>query len=83
MVNCLASHMTKRGQVCDMKKATESPVMQSCVNGPIHLCNVAVFSDADFVGVAATSKPTTGGYAAILGPNSGHRLPVYEKAKPR
>lgn len=40
-------------------------VMQSFVNGPIHLCNVAVFSNADI-----GPRGGEAGYIAIVGPNT-------------
>lgn len=37
---------------------------------PIHVCNVAAFSDVGFAWDVATCKSATGVYVAIVGPNT-------------
>lgn len=77
-IDWLARHMAEWSKVCDIKlkrciaykRTTEKFVMQVYVSIPIHLCNVAMFSDVDFARDIATSKSTLGGYAAIVGPNT-------------
>lgn len=54
--------------------ATEKVVMQSFFNDPTRLCSAAVFSDADFALDTPSTMSTTGGYIAIMGPNTWARM---------